>query len=336
MIRMGIRPLSRESNGGSAEFIRISDLPEPKRIAFYERQADKAGLLAGQHDDDAHAAYLAAKPKAREEAERRAGIVRLVPTATWENGCAWCASGSVTAGPISGPFNATLKPSNGSILSTGTCPVGRLQGTDHLGRGVVMLHDDHPRCLAGLPAAPGMAGRARHFRRERLGIAVLRHVLSAVAGSSRVSIARGAPRSRGSGEAVDPALSLPALAFDKDGALICEGIAAVEAGDSGSMAGERAASNTCKAARKATAEARNAYLEDAAFDAALANLDFHLSHEPEAAPAAVVAAHFNPPLRDISAERQKPTAEIERLLRKRNQALDFDPLALRAMGKDGA
>ena len=60
--RSGIATYHLQSIGGVAEVVQLSDLPEPERLAFLRRELDAAGLDLGQRDDDAHDAYVAAKP----------------------------------------------------------------------------------------------------------------------------------------------------------------------------------------------------------------------------------------------------------------------------------
>ena len=84
----------------------------------------------------------------------------------------------------------------------------------------------------------------------------------------------------------------PALAWNEDNELICEGIMPVNRGAYGSVDGVRDAARNRKAARekvKAAAEA-NSYLSDAAFAAAMAAIPTPDSFEPE--PDQVVAGRF--------------------------------------------
>ena len=69
-----------------AEFVRLSDLPEPERLAYLRRELEGAHLPPGTYDDEAHSTYLAASPNARSEAERRAGMVRTLKTLGHEVG----------------------------------------------------------------------------------------------------------------------------------------------------------------------------------------------------------------------------------------------------------
>lgn len=90
----------------------------------------------------------------------------------------------------------------------------------------------------------------------------------------------------------------PAIAFDEQGNLICEGIAPIIAGPYGSVDGIRQAARNRKAARAAVAagEAANDYLTDEEFKKALAALDTPHSDENRPAPQ-VVAGQFGSPLK---------------------------------------
>lgn len=92
--------------------------------------------------------------------------------------------------------------------------------------------------------------------------------------------------------------SAPALAFDEDGNLICEGIEPVTFGAYGSVNGIRDAARNRKAARTAVAagEAANDYLNDQEFAAALAALDAP-DPWPNNAPEGVVRGHFKSPVK---------------------------------------
>lgn len=76
--RHGIELHQLKTRGGMAEFVRLSDLPEPERLAYLRRELEGAHLPPGTYDDEAHSTYLAASPNARSEAERRAGMVRTL------------------------------------------------------------------------------------------------------------------------------------------------------------------------------------------------------------------------------------------------------------------
>ncbi|WP_165971728.1 DNA-binding domain-containing protein [Meridianimarinicoccus aquatilis] len=58
--------------------MRLSDLPEPERRAFLDQHIAERGLPAGDYDDAAHAAFLAAPAAKREKAERKADIARYL------------------------------------------------------------------------------------------------------------------------------------------------------------------------------------------------------------------------------------------------------------------
>ncbi len=94
----------------------------------------------------------------------------------------------------------------------------------------------------------------------------------------------------------------PAMAYDEDGHLICEGIEPVQRGKYGSVDGIRDAARNRKAARQAVkaAEAANDYLEDHETDQLLAKLDAQIAARPNAAPQGngVLAPEFKTPLRD--------------------------------------
>lgn len=103
--------------------------------------------------------------------------------------------------------------------------------------------------------------------------------------------------------------SAPALAFDEDGALICEGIEPVKAGPYGSVQGIRQADRNRKAARVAVAAGHEAsdYLNAAELKAALAMLD-----APDS-PAFggvkdVVAGQFKSPLKASKGTKPKGSA----------------------------
>jgi putative transposase len=74
----------------------LSDLPEPVRLAYVQRECERAGLPAGVYDDQAHEAFADAKASMRVEAERKAAIARLLLTAdtmlTWPEKVALVAS----------------------------------------------------------------------------------------------------------------------------------------------------------------------------------------------------------------------------------------------------
>ena len=96
------------------------------------------------------------------------------------------------------------------------------------------------------------------------------------------------------------ALGEPALAFDEDSALICEGIAAIERGPYDSREDSRTAARYRKDA--AMPEEANAYLDQAEFDAAMAERDLSIpAAPPESAPAKIAGGRFGAPLRDTLA-----------------------------------
>ncbi|WP_176445325.1 DNA-binding domain-containing protein [Maliponia aquimaris] len=72
--RQGIKTTSRKVQGGQAEHVSISDLPEKVRRAYWRRELDRLHLDQGQFDDAAHAVFMEAPAKARARAERKALI----------------------------------------------------------------------------------------------------------------------------------------------------------------------------------------------------------------------------------------------------------------------
>ena len=66
------------AGSGRIAVVSLADLPDPERRAYPERDLAACRLAPGEHDDAAHAAFAAAAPSMRAEAERRAAIVRLL------------------------------------------------------------------------------------------------------------------------------------------------------------------------------------------------------------------------------------------------------------------
>lgn len=108
-------------------------------------------------------------------------------------------------------------------------------------------------------------------------------------------------------------LSAPAMAYDENGTLICEGIESIKRGAYGSLDGIRDAARNRKAAREATAaaEAANDYLADGKYAAAIAALDENCKSEsvPPLPPQKVVGGRFGAPLRDAAPTKDE-TQEI--------------------------
>ncbi len=125
-------------------------------------------------------------------------------------------------------------------------------------------------------------------------------------------------------------LSAPAMAFDEDGRLICEGIEYVVRGAYDSVDGIRAAARNRKAARDAAskADAANNYMAEAEFAAALAALD-----APEATtnppPAKVVGGRFGGPLRETKTDNDVS----DDMLADYRKNLDAHLAALKAKGE---
>ena len=93
--------------------------------------------------------------------------------------------------------------------------------------------------------------------------------------------------------------SAPAIAFDDDGNLICEGIVPVQAGKYDSVDDIRSAKRNKKAARAAATAAEKAhdYMTDQEFVAALAALDTPTLAPTPVQPEQVVAGRFGSPLK---------------------------------------
>ena len=72
---------------GNRFIFNLSDLPEPVRLAYTERQIAASGLAYGTYDDVAQAALARACPSMRAKAEHKAEIARFLVTAgtalTW-------------------------------------------------------------------------------------------------------------------------------------------------------------------------------------------------------------------------------------------------------------
>lgn len=119
----------------------------------------------------------------------------------------------------------------------------------------------------------------------------------------------------------------PAIAFDEDGRLICEGIEPVQAGAYGSVDGIRDAARNRKAARVAVAagQAANDHLTDEELNAARSALNAarEVDDAPPEAPQTVVAGRFNSPLRGALAEAKSDAEPIipEEFIRNRDTAI---------------
>lgn len=78
MLRNSIPVHTCQGNGGVYEFVLLSDLPAPERLAYLRQELDGFDLPAGEYDDDAHRRLGEASPSRRARAERRAGIARML------------------------------------------------------------------------------------------------------------------------------------------------------------------------------------------------------------------------------------------------------------------
>ena len=124
----------------------------------------------------------------------------------------------------------------------------------------------------------------------------------------------------------------PAVAFDPTGTEICTNIMPVKAGVYGSVAGAREAAKNRKATRNAVrqAERANAYLDDAAFAAALADLGSGVAEEAPLPPVKVVGARFGglQPNRAATPEPKAKSALTPEMLNNLDQAIGFNPARL--------
>ena len=69
-----------EGDGRKPEFVDLTDLPEPERLAYLRRQLEDQHLDPGNYDDEAHAAFMKAAPARRQRALRKAEIAALLVT----------------------------------------------------------------------------------------------------------------------------------------------------------------------------------------------------------------------------------------------------------------
>lgn len=86
-VRNGVSVDILENDGRKPQAVTLSDLPAPERLACLERSIATLGLPLGTYDDAAHEAFIQAPASMRENAERKAAMVRV-----------WCRWGSVSDG----------------------------------------------------------------------------------------------------------------------------------------------------------------------------------------------------------------------------------------------
>lgn len=124
----------------------------------------------------------------------------------------------------------------------------------------------------------------------------------------------------------------PALAWNAENRLICEGIHPVKRGRYGSVDGVREAARNRKAARDAMAAAAeaNAYLDGARFRELLASIPDPGPIAP--APAAVVAGRFNAPLKAVRVSEEEAAERRSGVPEEYLRNLD-DHIAERAAGR---
>jgi len=75
--RHGAKIVSLPGNGGKRDGVHLSDLPAPVRLAYAAREAERAGLAPGVHDEAAHVAFAQTPATMRAKAERRAAVARF-------------------------------------------------------------------------------------------------------------------------------------------------------------------------------------------------------------------------------------------------------------------
>ena len=85
--KQGISTERVKVKGGLAETVNLSDLPEPVRLAYTERQIAASGLEAGIPDEAAHRRFITACRSMRDKAEHKAAVARFLVSAgkalTW-------------------------------------------------------------------------------------------------------------------------------------------------------------------------------------------------------------------------------------------------------------
>jgi putative transposase len=76
--RSGVKTVKAPSSGGFCGAVNFTDLPEPVRLAYLARQAERSGLAAGVQDDAAHLALMAKPLGVQSAAHQRAAILVFV------------------------------------------------------------------------------------------------------------------------------------------------------------------------------------------------------------------------------------------------------------------
>lgn len=76
--RNGISTVKVPTSGGQADAVQLSDLPEEVRRAYTVKALAALELDPGTYDEEAHAALTAAPQGMRAEAERKAGVMRII------------------------------------------------------------------------------------------------------------------------------------------------------------------------------------------------------------------------------------------------------------------
>ena len=78
LVRQGVSTFKVPVNGGDAEAVLLSDLPEDVRRAYLVKHIDGLDLDRGTYDDKAHEVFLGASPARRARAERKADVARFL------------------------------------------------------------------------------------------------------------------------------------------------------------------------------------------------------------------------------------------------------------------
>lgn len=88
LARSGVPTTRIPSSGGMCDAVHLSDLPEPIRLAYQVRQAERAGLAAGVQDEAAHLGLMAKPLGTQKRAHDRAAILVFV-TKHRQAGVSW-------------------------------------------------------------------------------------------------------------------------------------------------------------------------------------------------------------------------------------------------------
>ena len=174
---------------GSRLIFNLSDLPEPVRIAYTERQIAAAGLVKGTYDDAAHAGLAAACPSIQAKALRKAVIARFLVTAgkalTWPQKVAMVAQKFGPEGASKPHLKRLLRAVEG-VDPINFAPAllpghkGSQRAADMSPEAWGFFHDHGARCWRGVPADTGVARCARRVYQAGLAMAVAGDSLAAL------------------------------------------------------------------------------------------------------------------------------------------------------------